>query len=119
MNPPRFIHLRLHSEFSISDGIVRLDEEQTTVTPEGEKKSRHVCPPVEAAKRDGMPAVALTDLMNVFGAVRFYQAACAAGVQPIIGCDVRISNDRQPDAATHSFLACPEPPHAALQLSRA
>ncbi|HSF21669.1 MAG TPA: PHP domain-containing protein, partial [Burkholderiales bacterium] len=67
---PSFVHLRLHSEYSIVDGIVRIDEA------------------VEAAAADGMPALALTDLANVFGMVKFYQAARAAGVKPIVGCDV-------------------------------
>ena len=55
MSAPSFVHLRLHSEYSIVDGIVRIDEA------------------VEAAVTDGMPALALTDLSNVFGLVKFYQ----------------------------------------------
>ena len=50
---PSFVHLRLHSEYSIADGIVRLDEA------------------VAAAAADGMPALALTDLANVFGMGKF------------------------------------------------
>jgi len=55
MSQPAFIHLRLHSEYSIVDGIVRVDDA------------------VAAAKRDAQPALALTDLSNVFGLVKFYQ----------------------------------------------
>ena len=74
-----FVHLRLHSEYSIVDGIVRIDDA------------------VAAAAADGMPALALTDLSNVFGMVKFYKAARAAGVKPIIGCDVWITNDTDRD----------------------
>jgi DNA polymerase III subunit alpha len=71
--PPRFVHLRLHSEYSVSDGIVRLDDA------------------VRKAAADGMPALALTDLANLFGMVKFYKAARGAGVKPIIGCDIWVS----------------------------
>ena len=63
---PSFIHLRLHSEYSIVDGIVRIDEA------------------VAAARADDMPALALTDLGNVFGIVKFYQEARGKGIKPII-----------------------------------
>jgi DNA polymerase-3 subunit alpha len=72
--PPNFIHLRLHSEYSIVDGIVR------------------VADAVAAAVADAMPAVALTDLSNVFGMVKFYQEARNKGIKPIVGCDVWVSN---------------------------
>ena len=70
---PRFVHLRMHSEYSISDGIVRIDRA------------------VDAATKDRQPALALTDLSNLFGLVRFYQATRAAGIKPIAGCDVWIT----------------------------
>src|SRR6266516_6454220 len=79
MSAPRFVHLRLHSEYSIVDGTVRIDEA------------------VAAAAGDCMPAVALTDLANVFGLVKFYKAARAAGVKPIIGCDVWITQESERD----------------------
>ncbi|MGH8701415.1 MAG: PHP domain-containing protein, partial [Burkholderiales bacterium] len=88
MPAPSFIHLRLHSEYSIVDGIVRLDEA------------------VEAAAADGMPALALTDLANVFGMVKFYQGARAAGVKPIIGCDVWLENESDRDKPTRMLLLC-------------
>ncbi len=70
MPPPAFIHLRLHSEYSIADGMVRLDEA------------------IAGAAGDGMPALALTDLANLFGMVKFYSGARARGLKPIVGCDV-------------------------------
>ncbi len=79
MPAPAFVHLRLHSEYSVSDGIVRIDEA------------------VARAAADGMPALAITDLANVFGMVKFYKAARAAGVKPVIGCDVWITNDAERD----------------------
>ncbi|MGH8751546.1 MAG: PHP domain-containing protein, partial [Burkholderiales bacterium] len=79
MPQPAFIHLRLHSEYSIVDGIVRLDAA------------------VKKAQADAMPALALTDLNNLFGMVKFYQAARQAGVKPIVGCDVWLSNQADRD----------------------
>jgi DNA polymerase-3 subunit alpha len=77
MNSARFVHLRLHSEYSVSDGIVRLKD---------------AC---AAAAEDSMPALALTDLANLFGMVKFYEAARAKGVKPIIGCDVWVSGNER------------------------
>ena len=74
MPAPAFIHLRLHSEFSITDGIVRIDDA------------------VARAHVLQMPALALTDLANVFGLIKFYQAARSQGIKPIIGCDVWVAN---------------------------
>ena len=73
--PPAFIHLRMHSEYSVVDGIIRIDEV------------------VAKAAAEGMPALALTDLSNLFGLVKFYQATRNCGIKPIIGCDVWISNE--------------------------
>ncbi|AYB60174.1 DNA polymerase III subunit alpha [Ralstonia solanacearum] len=79
MNSPRFVHLRLHSEYSIVDGNVRLDEA------------------VKAAAADGMGALALTDLANAFGLVRFYKEARGKGVKPVVGADVWITNHDERD----------------------
>ena len=76
---PAFVHLRVHSEFSIVDGIVTVDAA------------------VKAAARDGMPALALSDLSNVFGLVKFYKAARGKGVKPIAATDVFITNDAERD----------------------
>ena len=88
MSAPSFIHLRLHSEFSIVDGIVRIDDA------------------VARAHADAMPALALTDLGNTFALVKFYQSARKQGVKPLIGCDVWISNETNRDQASRLLLLC-------------
>ena len=88
MSAPSFIHLRLHSEFSIVDGIVRIDEA------------------VQRASVDAMPALGLTDLSNTFALVKLYTAARAKGIKPIIGCDVWISNESNRDQASRLLLLC-------------
>jgi DNA polymerase-3 subunit alpha len=65
-----FVHLRLHTEFSIVDGTTRVDDA------------------VARAAADGQPALAITDLSNLFGAIKFYKAARSAGVKPILGAEV-------------------------------
>ncbi|MBC8731002.1 DNA polymerase III subunit alpha [Paraburkholderia sp. UCT2] len=86
MSDPRFVHLRVHSEFSIADGIVRLDDI------------------VAAAAKDGQGALALTDLGNAFGLVRFYQEARGKGIKPIAGCDVWITNPDDRDKPSRLLL---------------
>src|SRR6476619_4612197 len=88
MPQPRFVHLRLHTEYSVVDGMARVEDA------------------VAAAAADGMPALAITDASNVFGAVKFYEAARSNGVQPVIGCDVWITNERNRDAAYRVALLC-------------
>jgi DNA polymerase III subunit alpha len=65
-----FVHLRLHTEFSIVDSTCRIDDV------------------VEAAAEDQQPALAITDLSNLFGAIKFYKAARSKGVQPILGAEI-------------------------------
>lgn len=72
---PAFVHLRFHSEYSITDGIVRLG------------------PAVNKMKEWGIGAFGLTDLMNMFGSVRFYEQCHKAGIKPILGSDLWITND--------------------------
>jgi DNA polymerase-3 subunit alpha len=81
-----FVHLRLHSEYSIVDGLVRIDDV------------------VEAAAKDMQPALAITDLSNLFGMVKFYKAARSAGVKPIAGCDVWITNELDRDKPSRLLL---------------
>ncbi|WP_319243044.1 DNA polymerase III subunit alpha [uncultured Propionivibrio sp.] len=95
MPQPRFVHLRLHSEYSVTDGTVRLDAGKN-----------HDCPPVSRAIADGMPALALTDLSNLFGMVKFYTAARSHGIKPILGCDVFIANEVDPDRPYRMLLLC-------------
>jgi DNA polymerase-3 subunit alpha len=65
-----FVHLRLHTEFSVVDGTNRIDEI------------------VKAAADDGQPALAITDLNNLFGAIKFYKEARGKGVKPLIGTEI-------------------------------
>lgn len=85
---PVFVHLRLHSEYSVVDGIVRVEEA------------------VAKACDTDMPALALTDLSNLFGLIKFYQHACKSGIKPIAGCDVWISNDNDVDRPFRLLLLC-------------
>ncbi|TVT49385.1 MAG: DNA polymerase III subunit alpha [Denitromonas halophila] len=85
---PRFIHLRLHTEYSISDGIVQV----------GQAISR--------AAADGMPALGISDLANLFGMVKFYTGARGKGVKPIIGVDAWITNDTDRDKPGRLLLIC-------------
>ena len=72
---PLFVHLRVHSEFSVVEGIARIPEL------------------VKKAAEFGQPAMALTDLSNLFGLIKFYKAARKAGVKPIAGSDVWLQNE--------------------------
>jgi len=85
---PAFVHLRCHSEYSIVDGIVRIDDY------------------VKHAVDDRMPALALTDLNNLFGAIKFYKAARGKGVKPIIGCDIWLENPVNREQPSRALLLC-------------
>jgi DNA polymerase-3 subunit alpha len=73
MGDTPFVHLHCHSDYSLLDGACGVSQIVNTVAEQG------------------MPAVALTDHGNLFGAVHFYNAAREKGVQPIIGCEVYVS----------------------------
>ena len=75
--PPPFVHLHVHSEYSILDGACRIPAL------------------VEKAARLEMPAVSLTDHGSLAGAVELYREARKAGVKPIIGCEVYVADDRR------------------------
>ena len=96
-NLPRFVHLRLHSEYSITDGLILLDD----VVEKDSKRLIHKGV-VSAAAADGMPALALTDVANLFGMVKFYTGARAAGVKPIIGADIWIAEDESQEPGRDS-----------------
>jgi DNA polymerase-3 subunit alpha len=81
---PGFVHLRLHTEYSLVDGTVR----------------------IKAVAEAGMPAVAVTDQSNMFAMVKFYRAAMAAGVKPIIGVDMWLRNPEQPTRPWRLVLLC-------------
>src|SRR5579863_405241 len=100
METPRFVHLHLHTDYSLLDGACDLEEV------------------VEEAARRKMPAVAVTDHGNLFAAESFYHTAKTRGVKPIIGCEVYVAKgsrlDRgetpQRDAANgHANPAVAEP----------
>ena len=79
MTTPSFVHLHVHTEYSMVDSTVRIPALMS-----------------QCAEHD-MPAVALTDQNNLFGLVKFYRKAIAAGVKPLIGLDLRILNEDEPD----------------------
>ena len=81
-----FVHLHLHSEYSLADSTIRVDRL------------------VKRCVELGQPAVAITDLDNVFAAVKFYKAAEARGIKPIIGADVALADGNE--AATRMTLLC-------------
>ncbi len=69
-----FAHLRLHTEFSISDGLVTIG------------------PLINRLRDINMPAIAITDLANLFGLIKFYSGALQNGIKPVCGCDVLVEN---------------------------
>ena len=81
-----FIHLRLHTEFSVSDGLVAIE------------------PLVANLRKSRMPAVAVTDLANLFSLIKFYQAARRAGIKPICGCDLRVVDEDSGHASQIALL---------------
>ncbi len=83
-----FVHLHLHTEYSLSDSVVRVK-------------------PLMAAIADmAMPAVALTDQCNLFAMVKFYRAALARGIKPIIGVDVLLRDIDEPARPSRLTLLC-------------
>lgn len=73
-NTPQFIHLKNHTEYSLVDGLIRVNSL------------------VKEAKKLNMPAVAVTDHTNLFATVKFYRSAIGSGVKPIVGADVLIKD---------------------------
>jgi DNA polymerase-3 subunit alpha len=88
-----FVHLHCHTDYSLLDGACDIDQLMKLVV---EQK---------------MPAVAMTDHGNLFGAVKFYNAAKAAGVHPVIGCEMYVSRQGHKtcsdgDRYNHLVLLC-------------
>lgn len=80
-----FVHLRVHSEFSLVDGICRIPEL------------------IKSCQEKTMPAMGITEAGNLFSTVKFYKAAQSAGIKPIIGADLRLvrpDNDKEYHAIT-------------------
>jgi DNA polymerase-3 subunit alpha len=94
-----FAHLRLHSEFSVVDSTCRIDEV------------------VKAAAVDGMPALAITDLSNLFGAVKFYKETRDKGVQPLIGAEIFLESLGADTNATSRVLVLVQSTQGYLNLS--
>ncbi len=88
MAAPGFVHLRLHTEFSLIDSVVRVPEL------------------VEAVAMAGMPAVAVTDQNNLFAMVKFYRAALARGIKPIIGVDLLVHEAGERQLPSRITLLC-------------
>ncbi|MBI2785603.1 MAG: DNA polymerase III subunit alpha [Legionella longbeachae] len=84
----RFVHLRVHTEFSLVDGLVR------------------VKPLMKVLPSKGMCAVALTDYCNLFAAVKHYKSAVDAGIKPIIGSDLPCHDPEQPERVFSLVLLC-------------
>ncbi|MCA3151727.1 MAG: DNA polymerase III subunit alpha, partial [Rhodocyclaceae bacterium] len=91
MPQPAFVHLRLHSEYSVSDGLLQPDAV------------------LERAKALGMPALAITDSANLFGLIKFYRAAMSLGVKPIAGVDMVVTQEADRDRAMRMLLLCQSP----------
>ena len=84
MTSAPFVHLRLHTEFSVVDGAVRVPDA------------------VKTAAASGQPALAMTDLSNLYGMVKFYKKARGAGVKPLVGAEVMlvgVPDDAEPKSA--------------------
>ena len=83
-----FVHLKLHSEYSLQDSLIRLPEL------------------IVAVKALKMRAIALTDHCNLFAAIKVYQEAVATGIKPIIGADIYYTDPETPDVAYLMVLLC-------------
>ncbi len=84
----QFIHLNLHTEFAIVDSTIRIG------------------PLIQKIKDLNMPAVAITDMNNVFAAIKFFNAARKAGIKPIIGADIWVTDSDHPDKVFELTLLC-------------
>ena len=73
--PYKFIHLHVHSHYSLLDGLAKIDDL------------------IKRAKELGMDSIALTDHGSMYGALEFYKKAQKAGIKPIIGCEVYMAYD--------------------------
>jgi len=88
MQADQFVHLRLHTEYSIQEGMIRIHELMSHLVT------------------INMPAIAITDIMNLFATVKFFKAALQQGIKPIIGCEVMYQRMEQPSQYYHLVLLC-------------
>jgi len=86
--PASFIHLHLHTEYSLVDGTVRIK------------------PLVKETRELGMPAVAVTDQQNLFALVKFYRCAERSGIKPIVGAEILMNSPEEPDQSSRLVLLC-------------
>jgi len=84
----QFVHLSTHTEFSLQDSIIRIPEL------------------IDAAVKNFMPAIAITDMVNLFALVKFYRCALNSGIKPIIGADMWIENTTDHNKPYRIILLC-------------
>jgi len=101
--PRPFVHLHVHSEFSLVDSTIRLPGKPELGLPAKAADRPNL---VSRSVELGAPAVALTDEANLFGLVKFYRACEAAGVQPIAGCDLRLAPIREHERPSRVTVLC-------------
>ena len=82
-----FVHLHLHTEFSLADSTIRVPEKPDHADPAKAKQANLLSRAVEL----GLPALAVTDLNNLFALIKFYKAAEAVGIKPIAGADLAVA----------------------------
>jgi DNA polymerase-3 subunit alpha len=85
---PGFVHLHMHSQYSLVDGLIRLE------------------PLLERARELSLPALAITEQGNLFSLVKFYRQAQQAGIKPVIGAELRILDDGPEGHTGHLLLLC-------------
>ncbi len=91
MSNSRFVHLHVHTEFSLADSTIRVPAKPDQADPKKAKQANLLSRSVEL----GLPALAVTDLNNLFALVKFYKAAEGVGIKPIAGADVLIAEEGQ------------------------
>jgi len=85
---PRFVHLRLHTEYSLVDSVIRVSDL------------------MDATKAAGMPAIGLSDQGNLFALIKFYKEAQRVGLKPIVGADLMVREGDNGEAALITLLCC-------------
>lgn len=87
----QFVHLHVHTEYSLLDGATRINVMKPVVDDKGKKDMRSAF--FELCKEKNMPAVAITDHGNMYGAYQFFKLARQSGIKPIIGCEFYMADD--------------------------